>query len=252
MMAENQHVAERDEVSAFVNGGDRLQTDPQRVVPQMPGALASGRNGVQEGGTGVTPLALSTISSPKDEDGIWGIWKKSAADFVTGSGTMPVRIYASSGARGRPSALTFLMTLALMMVRLVSAGACHVSEIPTRRTKGCPSAGKASQPGGEDLLERAVRSEAGCSIGHRAIQEVDQRKALPGHGGARRESPGRSRVSEVITWSGRGGSVLEEFTEVPRTDPQALSGPSVAALHGQIKGCPVGRETDPPRSSTRG
>jgi hypothetical protein len=141
----------------FVNGTDQLEPGAQRFASKMDEALASGGNGVQEGGTDGAPSAPPAISLPKG-GAIRCMGKKFVANPVTGS--MNVPIYASQGHSG--SGLQFSLSYNFGAGNGPCGFGCglSVSEIPARRTRGCPSTGKASQPGGEDLLRQALVSEA--------------------------------------------------------------------------------------------
>lgn len=104
---ENQHVAERDEVGASLNGAeDRPETGPQSFVSGMQGSLGEGGNGAQQGDGGGTPSPPPTISLPKGGGAIRGMGEKFVANPVTGTGSMTIPIAVSPGRSGLSSQLS--------------------------------------------------------------------------------------------------------------------------------------------------
>lgn len=77
----------------FVNGADQLEPGPQLFASEMPRSLASGENGVQEGG-GVLSTP-PTVSSPKGGGAIQGMGEKFSANPVIGTVSLSIPIYAT-------------------------------------------------------------------------------------------------------------------------------------------------------------
>ena len=203
----------------FVTGADQPEPGAQRFASRMDGALASGGNGVQEGGTDGAPSAPPAISLPKGGGAIRGMGKKFVANPVTGS--MNVPRYASQGHSGSGPQFSLSYNFGTGNGPFGFGCGLSVSEIPARRTRGCPSTGKASQPGGEDLLRQALVSEASRNISRRRASGGDYYGA----------------VGEILFW--------RKLRKDPGLDPQAPDSAAIAAPHGWIKGCLIGREKNP-------
>ena len=202
-----------------MNGTDRPSADPWRLPEGTAGSVGSRGDNAQGASMDGNPSSPPAISLPKGGGAIRGMGKKFVANPVTGS--MNVPRYASQGHSGSGPQFSLSYNFGTGNGPFGFGCGLSVSEIPARRTRGCPSTGKASQPGGEDLLRQALVSEASRNISRRRASGGDYYGA----------------VGEILFW--------RKLRKDPGLDPQAPDSAAIAAPHGWIKGCLIGREKNP-------